>query len=162
MPDQIVIDLETDPDGLQRVFDGIGHALDNASYRVPLILASKEYERFEETLFENEKAPDGTHWAPLKPSTVKKKQHDVILHETGRLGASLIGETGDSIREIDDRSLAFGESVPYSSFLEDGNPNMEARPHVGLNEEMVDRTAEYVADGAVIALQANPGQPQSP
>lgn len=162
MPDEIVIDLETDPNGLQRVFDGVGQALDNASYRVPLTLVAKEYERFEGTLFEGEKAPDGTPWAPLAASTVKRKGHDVILSDTGKLGTSLLGESGDSIRDVGDRHLTFGTDVEYSGFLQEGTGKMPGREHVGLSEEMVDLTAEYIADGAVVALNRTPGQAQSP
>jgi hypothetical protein len=151
--------IETNDVGaaIQQVLNGVQTAFDNANYHVPLQMVAKEYERFEQHLFEREIAPDGSPWAKNKPRTIKGKGHDVVLHgKTGELGAALGGQTSHSIRDIDQRFLTFGDDLPYSGFLTDGRPNMEPREHVGLNEQMVDLTAEYVADGALVALGGVP------
>lgn len=156
MSENITIDLLTDPEGVQRVYTDINECLENADFSVPFRLIAKELERFEQGLFESEHAPDGTPWAPLRPATIARKGHDLILHDTGRLGASLMQETGDSIRAVDPHYLTFGTSTEYAGFLQDGTSRMPARPMVGLNEEVIDLIADYIGDGVTVALGGTP------
>src|SRR5258708_431112 len=98
---------------VQAVLDDIAHKFNSMDHSIALKLVSREYELFHQKLFENERSPTGSPWAPLRPRTIKKKGHDVILHQSGRLGAALMQTTSDSIREVTDRGLTFGEDVPY-------------------------------------------------
>lgn len=155
MPD--LIDYNTEPQGMQRVYDDNNQLIERANFSVPFLLISKELERFEQRLFETEKDPDGNPWAPNKPRTIQEKGHDVVLHgKTGRLGTSLFQTTPDSIRDIQPDMLTFGENVPYSGFLEDGSPIMKPRIHVGVNDEILDMIADYIGDGVTVALGGVP------
>ena len=157
----IVLTIEVDnasqiDAAIQTVVQSVCDSISTADYSPAFERIATEYEKFHQKLFENETAPDGTGWAPLAASTIKAKGHDVILHETGRLGTSLFSRTADSIRDIDPTFLTFGEDVPYSAFLDVGTRRMPARPHVGLNEDMVDKTAEIIAESTVVVAGGAP------
>jgi phage gpG-like protein len=100
--------------------------------------------------FEQQVNPAGTPWKPLAQSTVRRKGHDKILFETGRLKASLSRRTSDSVREVSPRGqgLLFGTTVPYSSFHDDGR-GVPRRQHVGMNEQQLQEFVDAIADHAV-------------
>lgn len=87
------------------------------------------------------RAPDGTPWAPLKPSTIarRRKGSKSILQDTGRLLGS-ISHTASRNRAI------IGTSVEYAGFLQGGTKNMVARPFMGISaQNMVEITAAVSA-----------------
>lgn len=108
-----------------------------------------------ETFFDNEKGPSGSPWPELSPVTVKRKGHDKILYETGRLKASLTGPGTDSIREISDQGdgLLFGTEVPYSIFHQRGGPNLPQREHIGTNDQKLNDLLDNIADHTVEQLK---------
>lgn len=150
MPQQIILD---DPAQLGGVFLDVDQAYQNADYSSLFKAETGRLEKSHEQLFASEHSPAGEPWAELSPFTVRKKGHDVILHETGRLGASLFSRTADSIRDIGARFLAFGTSVFYSMFHTTGTSRMPRREHVGMNMEQVDGLANRVADDLVRQLK---------
>ena len=152
------------------IFLEIDQAFTDADYKPTLASFLPELEKFEEGLFNSQSAPDGTPWAPINPKTAAAKGPEGfgILFDTGRLMSSLVGQTDDSIRDIYDHGLTFGEDVPYSIFHQDGYTPMRgqgtfgegvpfasvpARPHVGVNDEILDRFCGKIADATVEALK---------
>src|SRR5690242_11027234 len=95
--------LIQEPRYLGQVFGDLDRCYDEADYEQTFLEFIPELQHFEQSLFENEKAPNGEPWAPLAPATIKEKGHDVILHRTGALGQSLFGESPDSIHDAEDR-----------------------------------------------------------
>jgi len=67
-------------------------------------------------------AAGGTPWAPLAPSTLKRKHRaGGILQDTGALFDSLTDpESVDHVEAIDSRSLAIGTNLPYAMFQQSG------------------------------------------
>lgn len=109
-------------------------------------------ERAEEAMFASETDSSGTAWPPLAASTIARKGHDIILVETGALRASLVGETGDSIRDAGADFASFGTSDPKAAFHQDGTSRMPARPPVGVSEETVDIIAGIIADECIAQI----------
>jgi phage gpG-like protein len=112
-------------------------------------------ERLHETYFDNERAPDGSPWAPLAPSTIARKGHNRILIETDAMRKSLVDQSGDSIRELaraSTQGLSFGTNDPKSPFHTKGTGRMPAREHIGVTEDYADQLAERTADFIVEAL----------
>jgi phage gpG-like protein len=116
----------------------------------------KELEDIHKANFAAEQSPGGEPWAKLSPITIRRKGHARILIDKDRLRSSLIGKTGDSLRDIVriDRAigLTFGTDVEYSTFHTTGTRRMPQREHVGINEEILDRFCERIADEAVKQL----------
>jgi phage gpG-like protein len=103
--------------------------------------------------FHEEREPGGSPWAPLAPSTVKKKGHNIILFETGTLLGSLVTVGGPgNVSAVSSRGSIFGTDVPYAIFHDQGTSKMPARPPVGISEERVDLLAERIADETVRQL----------
>ena len=147
-----------DVDALHGVVQDIGGQIEDAfndfNADEALRASIPDLEDMERSCFENEKSPDGQPWAPNAPLTIARKGHDVILHRTGRMGASLFGETGDSIRDVSEAGLTFGTSVPYGIFNQEGvagPPTIPARPFVGIDDATLDKVSHRIAD----ALQAH-------
>lgn len=145
--------LIRDPKYLGGVFVELDEAYEKADYAPMLREFTVVLRAFHEHLFETEKAPNGEDWAPLAEATIRRKGHDTILHLSGALGDSLGGETGDSIRDVTDRTLTFGTSDPKSAFHDTGTSRMPARVHVGMDEALVDDLCNRVADTLVESLK---------
>lgn len=105
--------------------------------------------------FINEVAPNGTPWAPLKPSTLRRKktrgyairdkkkvkiQHPtVILRETGGLAASIgFNVSGDEVR--------VAPALKYGIFHQTGTTKMTARPFMGFEEDDANRIGQIFKD----------------
>jgi len=112
-----------------------------------------ELEAQHEHYFQQQQNPVGEPWPPNAPSTIAKKGHDNVLHDTERLRRSLAGQTGDSIRETvqggKTQGLNFGTDVPYSIFHDQGVANLPERVHVGIDEELAGDFGELIADRMV-------------
>jgi phage gpG-like protein len=92
-------------------------------------------------------------WAPLKPSTIKRKGHDRILYETGALRASLVTVGGPgNIHEVTPSTLLFGTSDQKALYHQEGTRKMPARPPVGVSEENIDKLVDQIADSTVEIL----------
>lgn len=105
--------------------------------------------------FRTQSAPDGTPWPPLSDRTVKRKKHDRILFQTGRLRSSLIGNTSDTVRAVSERGqgLLFGTAVEYAGFHDKGSGRLPQRQHVGMVDETLQILVDSVADKTVEALK---------
>ncbi len=109
-------------------------------------------ERAEAGYFASETDSSGNPWAPLAPSTVARKGHDIILVETGAMRASLVGQTGDSIRDAGADFATFGTSDEKAAFHQEGTRNMPARPPVGASDELLDEIAGIIGDAYIAQL----------
>jgi phage gpG-like protein len=101
--------------------------------------------------------PEETPWTPLAYETIRRKGHDTILVETGRLKASLTTpKHADGIRQTWDEwptaGFVFGTEVPYSRFHESGGEILPRRSHIGTNEEWLDAFTEQTADYVLAEL----------
>lgn len=116
--------------------------------------------------FDDQKAPDGIPWAPLKRQRGKRKGrgksrgHDKILRDTGLLMQSLTAASGGA-RTIDiltSTSMEWGTNVDYAQYLQEGTGDfrgkrnyggsgkgMVARPFLGLNDTIEEEIEEAVA-----------------
>jgi len=84
-------------------------------------------------------------WQSLSPQYAKWKARifpgQPILVATGRMRESLIGRTGDSIREISSNEMRWGSSVrtgrgaPYPVFHQRGGDTLPQRKIIDLTEE---------------------------
>ena len=146
--------MSTEVDSLVELFSDMSETYRDIDYRplledfMPVIAAQ------ESSMFANETDSNGSSWAPLKPSVVKRKGNDRILVDTGALISSLvnIGDAGN-IHDVFDHGLTFGTDIEYASLLQDGTKRMPARPPVGISEETIDGLCEQVADYVVEQLR---------
>ena len=107
-----------------------------------------------EKYFDMEMSPQGNPWAPLSPVTVAAKGHGTILVDTDEMRRSLVEDSHENhIKEIQPDELFYGTRDKKSRKHQDGGGNLPARPHVGWNEPLVDKVADYVADQTVKKLQ---------
>lgn len=146
-------------DGVQTYMDGISASFTEADYTDELHDFLRLLEDRHRHYFASRTSPSGDSWPPLAPSTVRRKGHDTILVDTGRLKGSLKGESGDSIREVyreganNQHGLVFGTAVPYSIF-HDGGGRLPKRQHVGMDDDTLHVLVDAVAD---ISLEAMKG-----
>lgn len=107
--------------------------------------------------FALERAPDGTDWPQLAPSTIARKGHNRILFEFGDLMASLTEHGPDAIRRktttATSGEIIFGTSDFKSSKHQSGTSKLPKREHVGMSEIFVDSTVETVTDSVVETLR---------
>lgn len=78
-------------------------------------------------------------WKPILPATLKAKlatgQDPRVLHATRLLRDSLTRKGApDSLEVVTPSSLAFGTTVPYARFLQQGTSKMPARKPIGFTE----------------------------
>lgn len=141
------------PEELQWVLDGVYQDIENHFNTLEFSPVWSEVIADLETLhdkyFAAEAGPAGK-WEELAESTVERKGHEGILWETKRLQASLIGQTGDSIREViseeHNSGFVFGTDIEYAHFHMTGTNNMPARPMVGITEVEVDAITNRMLD----------------
>jgi phage gpG-like protein len=142
---------------LETVLVEVAAAFAAADYTQLLTDFAGELEAVHATYFAAAQGPGGETWPSLSPATVRRKGHDALLVDQGRLIGSLAGQSGDSIREIhadgNSTTLLFGTSLEYSAFHDRGAGRIPARPHVGIDEATIDQLAEAAADEVVAALR---------
>lgn len=94
--------------------------------------------------------PRGSPWAPWSLATYMARAR------AGQLAGGLLYNSGRLYNSIDyqvqgKQVIVGSNNVFYASFLQDGTPNMPARPFIGFSEgdrEMIKRTAErYLLKG---------------
>ena len=114
-------------------------------------------ETLHDNYFQSETGPGPSRWPELAPSTIARKGHAEILVDTGRLQASLVGKTADSVREAFQENehawVHFGTDVEYSQYHDENAQRLPKRPHVGLSEPDIDGIAKQVLDYQVEELQ---------
>jgi hypothetical protein len=103
----------------------------------------------ERGFFASSAGPDGQPWAPLRPYTVQKKGHAIILRETWELMDSLTKVNESSIREFGQATLEFGTQRAWAWLHQDGGRKVPQRMMVGATDEAVDKVLDIIADAAV-------------
>lgn len=100
--------------------------------------------------FVNQSAPQGEKWPALKPYTIAKKGHSVILIETSDLVASLSDPTHHyAVRQYENQQLTFGTRRPHAATHQYGSGDIPQREHVGLGDNQLTFVQEVMADTAV-------------
>lgn len=143
----------TDLRELGGILVDIEERLNGADYEQTLFPFLSTLEQTHADQFRSQQDSTGSRWAPLAASTIRRKGHDRILFEKGRLEASLAGHSADSVRAVSHRGLLFGTQVEYALFHQDGTSRMPARPPVGMQEPTLDEMTNAVADAAVESLR---------
>lgn len=160
MPSVFVIDNQTELDqfiaDIAADFEELTSSDDGRGWAEECVDISEESMRVG---FERSRSPGGGGWHPNKPSTIKKKGHDKILRDTGRLGVSLTQEGHpDAVVEIvaEPSGCGFsrGTAVEYSGFNQNGTKHIPARPHVGLTMDAIDEMHILGAAKAIEHLKA--------
>lgn len=141
-------------DELGGIFVEIENQLSEAQYEQQFKEFSGVLEQSHKAGFAAESSPSGSKWPALKPATARRKGHDTILVESGRLEASLTEPShSDAVRTIGGEGMFWGTEVPYSGFHQKGSGKLPQREHVGMNEETVQVAVDLVADHAVESMK---------
>ena len=91
--------------------------------------------------------PNGVAWEQLKPSTIRKKGHGIILVLDEKLLDSLTQSNAEyAIREVNGAKLTFGTSRPWAELHQSGGKRVPQRMHTGLGEQNVSAVSEVIAD----------------
>lgn len=109
-------------------------------------------QEMERGYFASSAGPSGEAWAPLSPVTIKKKGHGIILRDTYELEASLIGESGSSVRNKTDKTLEFGTSREWAWAHQNGSGKIPQREFLGINDDGMQDVLDVVADAAVMMM----------
>lgn len=150
--------LDAQPDELQAVVTdvlaGVAAEFASVDYTEPLTEFLTTLEDAHLEYYQGEHDPLGAAWAPLSPRTIRKKGSDAILFEHGDMIHSLIASSDSNairgvIREGDQYGLVFGTSDEKAMFHMTGTARMPARPHVGLNDKLLDTLTNSLADKAI-------------
>lgn len=102
-------------------------------------------------------ATDGNAIGHAWPAAVEpdRKINSQLLVATGALRASLVGQTGESIRMTGSTELRFGTTVPYAHFHEYGAPghSLPARPMIGMTDQVRQAIANEIHSYSAEAIQ---------
>lgn len=128
------------------LIEGMNGEAQNASFKEVFDHFLNTLEEKHRSGFESQQSPTGEAWRPLAPSTVKRKGHDTILFETGKLKASLTGKAAEAIRESTAKDMTFGTSVEYAGFHQRGTSTIPQRVHVGASENSLKLLEDGIAD----------------
>lgn len=95
-------------------------------------VAVREKTKVEERIRSVKKTPERQAWVPWTESTKKHRARKGtitrgLLYDEGLLLASLI-------THADDTHVVIGTPVEYAGYLQDGTPNMAARPYMGWDD----------------------------
>ncbi|MCX7844361.1 MAG: phage virion morphogenesis protein [Candidatus Bipolaricaulota bacterium] len=104
----------------------------------------------------------GRPWPPLSPAYAAWKAKHYpgapILVRTGRLRASLVGSTRDTVEVMEPHMLRIGTRVPYALYHQTGTSRMPPRPPIVIPEAAKDRWVRlihaYLKDGDLTAVAA--------
>jgi phage gpG-like protein len=80
--------------------------------------------------FRTHGARSGEAWAPLAPSTIKKKGHSDILRDGGDLEESFKLWDPENVYEATDDYLRYGSKVDYGHFHQTGTEELRGQKHV--------------------------------
>lgn len=82
--------------------------------------------------FARQSDPDGAPWAPLKPSTLRRKRSGAILRETSALAGSV------SVQSVSSNSARVGSSgVKYGIYHQAGTSKMASRKFIGIGDRHI-------------------------
>lgn len=151
------IDIKTQAD-FARMFASVVEAFGGLRWGTWLDGEMRRLEAEHAKFFAKAEDPAGKKWAPLAPSTVKRKGHATILVDKVKLKPSLTQPQSEygyryPVDEWPKASLVFGTLAPYSGFQETATDIKPARIHVGVNTRYVDGMAGRAVDHAFKGIQ---------
>lgn len=152
MSKQQEIEIEKLDKALDAVVKSVRADFLQLDYQQVLVDFIPEIQKGEMGQFAGECDAEGAAWRPLAASTIRRKGHDQILSETGRLAESLVGNSGDTIKSATPRELTYGTAVPYSIFHVTGTGFLPIRDHVGIGVHTLNKLVDVVADATVDGL----------
>jgi phage virion morphogenesis protein len=150
-----MIEVKVDNAAVMAAMQKLAHSA--ANLRPPLLALGEELTKSTKKRFETSTAPDGTKWAPNKPSTLKRKKgNKPLIGKTGTLAQQISYAVG-----LD--SLMVGSTSPmkYAAMQQFGGkksrfPNLwgdiPARPFLGISdadEKMIVNTVDEYLRRAV-------------
>ncbi len=139
------ISVKVDDVGTKAYVTGVEGRLKNM---VPALKAIGEHTLIAtEGRFERQQDPGGRKWAPLKPSTRRRKKHPKILTESGMLRGTI------RYRLMGTNAVAIGTNRPYGRIHQLGGKagrshraTIPARPYLGFSKADRDEIAAIVMD----------------
>jgi phage virion morphogenesis protein len=139
------ISVKMDDGGTKVYIAGVGDRLKNM---IPALKQIGEYMLIAtEGRFSKEQSPQGVKWAPLKPSTLKKKKGPKILTESGILRGTIRWQLQGA------NAVAIGTDRPYGRIHQLGGKagrghkaTIPARPYLGISRADGDEIAAIVMD----------------
>lgn len=93
----------------------------------PVKEATLFLERETKLNFVRQSDPDGAAWAPLRPSTLRRKRTGAILRETGALANSVTSQAGGL-------SGTVSVGIEYGLYHQTGTSKMAQRKIIGISE----------------------------
>lgn len=119
----------------------------NAIATLPVMGAIEEdIFRIEETIFNSGGRRGGGSWAPLKPSTVKRKGNALILRDSDSLFESVTVPGAEfQILDVSSTHIIFGTDRPWAVVHQEGNAHNRARPFIRFLPNDVSRWTTMIA-----------------
>lgn len=138
---------------LAQAFNRLARSIQNYRPAWPAITAL--YRQMMSEQFESQGSRGGRRWVPLSPAY--KRWKDIvapgqpILVLSGKMKASLVGRTGDTIEQFRPASLTLGTRIRYAGYHQTGTRRMPARPPIvlrprdvrAMTDVIVNQNAEY-------------------
>lgn len=107
-------------------------------------LIAEDFYEMEENLFNSQGASGIRGWAPLAPSTLRRKKGPSILVETGALRKSLTKPGGTNIRKLSRTEARLGSRDPKVAFHFFGTRTMPRREPIQITEKDKKRWVKLV------------------
>jgi phage virion morphogenesis protein len=134
-------------DGLKSISKRLNQLIDNVEDMEPVFERIGQYMQgsVQNRILRQKRSPDGDPWAPLKPSTIKRKGgRSSILFDTGALayGIYMSDVDGEHV------TVSTGPNTPYGYWMQNGTKDgkVPARPYMGISSENVRRITRLISD----------------
>ena len=138
---------------LAQAFNRLARSIQNYRPAWPAITAL--YRQMMSEQFDSQGSRGGRRWVPLSPAY--KRWKDIvapgmpILVLSGKMKASLVGRTGDTIEQFRPSSVTLGTRIRYAGYHQTGTRRMPARPPIvlrprdvrAMTDVIVNQNAEY-------------------
>jgi phage gpG-like protein len=135
------------PESVERMLAAFQDAL--ADNTPALAQIADDFREMMARQFASQGSAEGTPWAPLAPSTLRRRRASPsILYATGALLRSLTepGAAGH-VEALEDQSLTLGSGLPYALYHQTGTRRLPARPLIVLSGTRAERWTEIVRRG---------------
>lgn len=122
---------------LVRSFQRVGEHIDDL--RPIWDNVERDFHQIEDSQFKSEGARGASgKWKPLSRPYAKRKAQrwgmQPILRASGRLEASLTGNTGDTVSFKEPQEFGIGTSVPYAGYHQRGGGRLPKRPVIDFSD----------------------------
>lgn len=88
--------------------------------------------------FIRQRDPDGNAWKPLKPATIKRKGHSLILRDSYKMfrGTEMV---------LQRNRIIIRNKLPYTKYHQTGTSKMAQRKFLGFSKRNVEELKKYVS-----------------